>query len=95
MPYSPEQFSTAYTALVQLFHGLRYIDVQEIIRHVREATAQQTDPEQLAATLRLMDILESADALRETMKAKGIPRMPNPIRPRQPSSVVRGQTGHG
>lgn len=93
--YTPEQFAVAYTALIQMYHGLKHIDIDEVIRHVRHHNGHQFDEAGLASTNKLMEVLESTKALRDTMKRVGVPAMPQVQPKTAPSTPVRGQTGHG
>jgi hypothetical protein len=96
MAYTNEQFAVAYTALVQMYQGLRHVDIDEVIRHVRHHNGHQFDEAGLASTNKLMEVLESTRALRETMKRVGVPAMPKMMpQGTAPSTPMRGQTGHG
>jgi hypothetical protein len=103
MPYSRVQFETAYSATVQMLHGLRYIDTPEIIRWVRDLTnaqadkapggSEQADPALVLNAARLVEILEAVHALRETLKVKGIPPLPKYRAPAPAPKGANGQVG--
>jgi hypothetical protein len=94
MAYNEKQFTIAYTALTHMWHGLRNVDIDEVMRHIRIHTSHQHDPVELANIEKLMFILEATNSLREVMKANGVPQVPPPARPQQASQPVHGQTGN-
>lgn len=94
MPYNPEQFTTAYTAIVQMLHGLRYVDIDDILEKLRINSGRYSNPVEIENSNKLLEVMEAVKTLRDTLKVTGIPKIPTLVQPRPPE-VVRGQTGHG
>jgi uncharacterized membrane protein YccC len=77
MAYNQQQFNTAYHAVVQMLHGLKFIDTEEISRWINELTAaDRQKPEGQEAIDRLQRIMAAVHNLRETLKREGIPPLP-------------------
>lgn len=93
MPYNAEQFGTAYTAIVQMLHGLRYVDVDDVLEKLRQNSGRYTNPVEIENSNKLLEVIEAVKELRDKLKVTGIPRIPAQAQPR--STVARGQTGHG
>jgi hypothetical protein len=75
--YDEAQFQAAYRALVQISHGLRLIEVNEVIRWIKKLPMNDiNDPQERDGRERLYRLLESFNETREVMRSTGVPRDP-------------------
>jgi len=75
--YDEAQFNAAYRALVSLSHGLRLIEVKEVIRWMAKMPMKDiNDPEERSGREPRLRLLKAFDECREVMKTTGTPRMP-------------------
>jgi len=77
MVYNREQFLAGYAVIVNISQAIRHVNVKELKRWLmKELAGDMAHPDRAENVRKLMTLMSAYDELRETMKATGIPRLP-------------------